>query len=1220
MKSIKRGLAVFLAVLLMIPALPASAEVSSTDEKIEENITNAEDQNSAAEETKLPVETVSSGDPLPEKKPSAEETEPAEKPEQEEIVPDETLIPEDVETDEVQFNTGRHVWSIVNREAFDAGMGDGFFEENGSYTINISEDNPFFPYEVQFTCEGETKNEWFMTPDDSVEVGGHTFYVSAYFDNTVVTQMSLNVAGSTVTVWPEEKEFTNVDEGAISELSLLPLTEKYLTVDLSAFTPVELTMVSVNSIFTGNSALQNTDKVAWAYDDDRDNYTVSRTGSKIDLSRNTTWSATSWQMIVGDANQLTVDNTRYIITADLTPADKWLQTAVYTQDSAGNRSAVSGFSYNYYDYNSDERELYIRIPSKEAARGTAYINLTLNRSDFGNSRIDHFKVYEGKFSAAAKAAAGTDITDKICCTNMALKDAGYAVERYTDQWITMVAYDSAGQVIGCLPFYLYWYGEDNYIYSNLYEKIGSNDWDNVCAALSTKTVDGVEYTTKTLYKGYAANKKYYLEMDYYKMGVSSPSEVTAAYVGRYTSIADAASKGAANIKGTLFDSVYSGGGYEADYSQGIYFTVFVGADGSGSQEVYHYCVKTEEGTREKTPGLYSGTSVWFTGLRDSAGNPVDCYITSNGDDSYSENNYITVLVDGNADLTKLAPEFNTSSGVNLYASGSSAPEVSGTSVHDFSKGPLQYTASSEDKENQRNYWLQIVKRVNGAGKLYINSLADRDAGTSEKSGVIYSKREVMLDGFHDYKHDILLINTGTNAISGLSAELTSDTVQLDEYWTLNGAKDLAGFTTLTRSQSYGELPNLAKVRLKAKDGVAEGTNISGTLTIKSAGTTLMVLTLSGTVGDPCIITDEIPEAVKYVPYGTMIQNNNKYSWNKVSYRLIGGSLPGGMRVEQNGEIYGVPTEAGEFTFNVEMQNSGYGFKSSTKEFTLTVLENTDANVDGATDAGYNLSQRVQDIYLNVLNGSGVSESSRTMVSQGIYGEFVDIYLDGEKLVVGTDYTSESGSTRITIFNQTFQTKGSSVGTHTLGVEFRTGSGEVKELKRAAQNYKVASSGGNNSSNNGGGSSRNADNTRTENKDTTADTPTQEQAEEATVITYTVVKGDTLWKIAKKFYGDGSFWQKIYEDNKSVISNPNRIYAGQVLTIYLSQKEESIITNPDAVDIEDGCYTVKKGDTLWKISGKVYGKGQDWRKIYDANRDKIKKPEQIYAGQVLVIPE
>ena len=53
----------------------------------------------------------------------------------------------------------------------------------------------------------------------------------------------------------------------------------------------------------------------------------------------------------------------------------------------------------------------------------------------------------------------------------------------------------------------------------------------------------------------------------------------------------------------------------------------------------------------------------------------------------------------------------------------------------------------------------------------------------------------------------------------------------------------------------------------------------------------------------------------------------------------------------------------------------------------------------------------------------------------------------------------------------------------------------------------------------------------------------------TAQTYTVVKGDCLWNIAKKFYGNGSKYSIIYNANRSVIGgNPNLIYPGQVLTI------------------------------------------------------------------------
>lgn len=56
------------------------------------------------------------------------------------------------------------------------------------------------------------------------------------------------------------------------------------------------------------------------------------------------------------------------------------------------------------------------------------------------------------------------------------------------------------------------------------------------------------------------------------------------------------------------------------------------------------------------------------------------------------------------------------------------------------------------------------------------------------------------------------------------------------------------------------------------------------------------------------------------------------------------------------------------------------------------------------------------------------------------------------------------------------------------------------------------------------------------------------APKTTSKTYTVVKGDTLWGIAKRFYGNGSNYPKIFNANKDKISNPNLIYPGQVLTI------------------------------------------------------------------------
>lgn len=49
------------------------------------------------------------------------------------------------------------------------------------------------------------------------------------------------------------------------------------------------------------------------------------------------------------------------------------------------------------------------------------------------------------------------------------------------------------------------------------------------------------------------------------------------------------------------------------------------------------------------------------------------------------------------------------------------------------------------------------------------------------------------------------------------------------------------------------------------------------------------------------------------------------------------------------------------------------------------------------------------------------------------------------------------------------------------------------------------------------------------------------------------------------------------------------------------------------------YTVVRGDCLWNIAKRYYGNGSLYTRIFDANRDKIKNPNLIYPGQVLVIP-
>jgi nucleoid-associated protein YgaU len=78
------------------------------------------------------------------------------------------------------------------------------------------------------------------------------------------------------------------------------------------------------------------------------------------------------------------------------------------------------------------------------------------------------------------------------------------------------------------------------------------------------------------------------------------------------------------------------------------------------------------------------------------------------------------------------------------------------------------------------------------------------------------------------------------------------------------------------------------------------------------------------------------------------------------------------------------------------------------------------------------------------------------------------------------------------------------------------------------------------------------------------------------------------------------------------SRPQVVYSEPVKSDY----EEATL---DTVE-KSGSYIVKKGDTLQKISNKMFGTTKKWKKIYESNRSVLKSPDRIRAGQKIVIPQ
>ena len=62
-----------------------------------------------------------------------------------------------------------------------------------------------------------------------------------------------------------------------------------------------------------------------------------------------------------------------------------------------------------------------------------------------------------------------------------------------------------------------------------------------------------------------------------------------------------------------------------------------------------------------------------------------------------------------------------------------------------------------------------------------------------------------------------------------------------------------------------------------------------------------------------------------------------------------------------------------------------------------------------------------------------------------------------------------------------------------------------------------------------------------------------------------------------------------------------------------------ITAP-ALQPVDRSVIIRRGDTLWHISRRVYGRGIRYTTIYKANSDQIRDPNMIFPGQVFGVPE
>ncbi len=131
-----------------------------------------------------------------------------------------------------------------------------------------------------------------------------------------------------------------------------------------------------------------------------------------------------------------------------------------------------------------------------------------------------------------------------------------------------------------------------------------------------------------------------------------------------------------------------------------------------------------------------------------------------------------------------------------------------------------------------------------------------------------------------------------------------------------------------------------------------------------------------------------------------------------------------------------------------------------------------------------------------------------------------------------------------------------------------------------------------------------------------------------VVYYKVQSNDNLFKIARKHYGDGQKWNKIFEANRDTMPDSNSLFVGQELLIpdiTVESKANEVVISPVSGRRDNARYsdvdthTVQAGDTLYRIAEKYYEDPGEWTKILEANEDTIEDEGSLRKGQVLVIP-
>jgi nucleoid-associated protein YgaU len=111
---------------------------------------------------------------------------------------------------------------------------------------------------------------------------------------------------------------------------------------------------------------------------------------------------------------------------------------------------------------------------------------------------------------------------------------------------------------------------------------------------------------------------------------------------------------------------------------------------------------------------------------------------------------------------------------------------------------------------------------------------------------------------------------------------------------------------------------------------------------------------------------------------------------------------------------------------------------------------------------------------------------------------------------------------------------------------------------------------------------------------------------AAEVPYLAQRGETLRQIASRLWDRPEAWRSLWRQNRDRVRNPGFLPEGTVLRL------------PDQLGapgpLPPNPVTVRSGDTLWDLAGRIYGDSWAWPLLWGANRDRIRDPHWIYPQQ------